>query len=205
MYRMSRNNLYQWLLASAILMALSAGSIIFGANAAACAVETAQAGNFAGMAAVCEDAAVGPFFDRSGRDRKSASQRVQWHAQKARSDAKRFSSRIKRHLGRKFATRREQFRRYQAQMERQRRAIRRSKARSKARQFAAARRRAAQHAPKHSRHLLGSKLKRSGDRKPMLAGRQGTLPNDDSNARPALHWRSHWRHGAHIEKQLPSD
>ncbi len=201
MYRMCRNNLYPWLLASAILMALSAGSIIFGANAATCTEDTAQAGNSAGAAAVCDDAAAGPFFDRSGLDRKSTLRRVQWHKQKAGADAKRFSSRIKRHLRRKFAARRQQFRRHQAQIERQRGAIRRSKARSKARQFAAARRRAAQHALKHRRHPLGSNLKRFGNRKSMHAGSQGTPPNDGGNARHVLHWR----HGAHIGKQLPPD
>ena len=195
MYRMSRNNLYRWLLASAILMALGAGGIIFQANAAACTEDASHAGNSAGTAAVCVNTAAGLSFDRSRLDSESAPRRVQWHKQKPHSDAKRFSSRIKRHLGRKFATRRQQFRRHQAQMERQRGDIRRSKARSKARQFAAARRRAAHHALKHRHH---PQLKRLGNR-------MGAPPNDGSNVRHALHWRSHSRHGAHTGKQPPSD
>lgn len=119
---------------------------------------------------------------------------VEWRNRKARMEATGFAERVRRHLGREFAKRKQQFERHQARIERQRRANRRH---SKARQFAAARRHVAQHTHR-LRHALGPRrfvFKRPPHREP-----------SDSGARHAQRWHSLWRHDAHNDvQQQPSD
>jgi hypothetical protein len=90
---------------------------------------------------------------------------VQWRAHKAHLDAKRFSSRIKKHLVHRSATSKAQFRSHQAKLEHQRRVYQKNRAKLKAQQFAAARRHAAKHSSKHrlSRHNLAAPYKWSVD------------------------------------------
>ncbi len=113
------------------------------------------------------------------RARELLNLRVQWRKQKARLDAKRFSTRIKRHLGRRFARRKQNFRRHQVLIEKQRRALRRRKARNKAHQFAAARRHAARHKAKHRAKHGGkpaAKLRGLTFKKPQSHELRGALP-----------------------------
>ncbi len=173
MCRKSSSNLSRWLFAAAVLAAASVGGIFFSVAAAACTEN-------AGLCAQQSASAWKPVL-------------VEWRKQKARLEAQRFAERVKRHLGREFAKRKEQFERHQVRIERQRRTDRR---RSKARQFAAARRHAAQHAHK-LRHALGAKPRRFGYKKPQHHELSG------SNARHVLHWRSLWRHDAHNNVQQP--
>jgi hypothetical protein len=125
-------------------------------------------------------------------------QHAQWRKQKPHPEAKKFSDRIKRHLGRRFVKRKQQFHRHQIQVDRQRRL---NRARLKARQFAAARRHAAQHAHK-PRHASAPKPKKLGFRKFRHLGRPGVQPNAGSSSR---HWRSLWRRGARNPAHRPED
>lgn len=172
MYRESSSKLIRWLLAAAISAAIFAGGIFFSAAAFA-----------------CSDPA-GSCAQRSATGWKTVL--VEWREHKARLDATRFADRVKRHLGREFAKRKEQFERHQVRLERQRRAHKRH---SKARQFAAARRHVAQHTHKlrhaHAAHLPRFGLKKHHE----LSG---------SNVRHARHWRSLWRHDAHNGVQQPA-
>ncbi len=202
MYRECRNISSSLLLAAAILMALTAGDVVLSKGAAACTQDTAPAGNSAGQPESHEAASASPCPDRGAHSWTPVL--VQLRKQKSYLDAKRFAARIKRHLGRGFTARKQQFARHQAQIERQRRASRRSKAHNKARQFAAARRHAHQHAHKH-RQALGVRLKKFGYRKLRHIERPAALPNG-SSVQNAFHWRSLWRHGARNDaQQQPSD
>ncbi len=186
MYRACRNIRSPLLSAAAMLAAIGLAAILSSGIAVACTGDAA-----ASSAGPCLDRGWTPIL-------------VQLRKESSYLDAKRFAARIKRHLGRGFTERKQQFERHQAQIERQRRAVRRSKARSKARQFAAARRHAHQHAPKH-RHALGAKLKRFGFRKLRHTVRPAAVPSG-SSAQHAVHWRSLWRHGARNDAlPQPSD
>ncbi len=199
MYRECRDIASSLLLAAAILMALSIGDVVLGKGAAACTEDTAPAGNSAGQLESREAASASPCLDRGAHGWTPTLVQLR----KESVDAKRFAARIKRHLGHRFASRRQEFRRHRAQIERQRRMYRRSKAHNKARQFAAARRHAHRHAGNHGR-ALAAKLKQFGYRKLGHTGRPAALPNG-SSFQHAVHWRSLWRHGAHNDAQQPSD
>jgi hypothetical protein len=195
MYLRRSFNIPAWLFAATILTALSVNGIFLAGIAAACARETVSAAYSAGAEANCEAppaASPGGWYTYT---QTSSLQHIQWRSQKARSDAKRFAERIKRRLGRRFAKRKQQFRKHQAAMERQRRAFKRNKVQNKARQFAAARRRAAQHMPKR-RRALSARLKRlreesrKYERQGALAGRR----NENNRA-----WRVRWRHRAQTD------
>jgi hypothetical protein len=171
MCRKSVSNLSRWLLATAILIAISAGGGFFAGTAAACAPGAGQ---------LCTQLSAGwkPIL-------------VDLHEQKARIEALRFAERVKRHLGRQFAKRKQQFDRHQARIEKRQRAHRRH---SKARQFAAARRHAAKHVHR-LRHALGAKPRKFGVNK--QPGRQAS----GGSARHVPRWRSLWRHDAHNAAQ----
>jgi hypothetical protein len=172
MCRKSSSNLSRWLLATAILIAMiGAGGGFFGGTAAACTPGARQ---------LCAQQSAGwkPIL-------------VDLHEQKARLEALRFAERVKRHLGRQFAKRKQQFDRHQAKIEKRRRAHRRH---SKARQFAAARRHAAKHVHR-LRHAHGAKSRKFGFNK------QPRREASGSSARRVLHWRSLWRHDAHNAAQ----
>lgn len=175
MWRKSGSNVFRWLFAAAFLAAISVGGGFFSASAAACTQNAAAGSQPAGPCAQLNASAWKPIL-------------VEWREPKARIEALRFADRVKRHLGREFAKRREQFVRHQARIERTRRAYKRH---SKARQFAAARRHASQHTRKlghaHAVHLRRFALKKPQQRHE-LSG---------SYARHVLHWRSLWRHDAH--------
>jgi len=86
--------------------------------------------------------------------------RSPWRKIKARHDARRFSTRIKRRLERRFAKRKRDFKKQQALVEQQRRAYRRKRARYRAREFAAARRHAAQRVHNHAQKLRAQQKQR---------------------------------------------
>lgn len=92
--------------------------------------------------------------------RAQALPRFPWRKIKARHDARRFSTRIKRRLERRFAKRKRDFKKQQALVEQQRRAYRRKRARYRAREFAAARRHAAQRVHKHAQKLRAQQKQR---------------------------------------------
>jgi hypothetical protein len=199
MCRESRNSPSLWLFAAAILIALTAGDAISAGRAFACSRGTESthdstgAGDAPALAVVCP-----------GRGNRNWSVKL-IELSKGRSslEAKQFAERIKRHLGRQFATRKQQFERHKAQVERQRRANSRSKVRNKARQFAAARRHAARHAHRNSRAIAA---RFNGVPAKKLRNRErAALPANGSSGRHAPHWRSLWRHGAHNAAQTPSD
>jgi len=199
MYRESRNIRSPLLFAVAILTAISLGGMFF--SAVACTQDAVAAASSTGQLESHEAASAVACPDRVAHAWRPVL--VQLHKQGSYLDAKRFAARIKRHLGRRFAKRKEQFEKHQAQIERQRRAYKHSKAHNKARQFAAARRHAAQHAHKHGR-ALAAKLKMLAARKLKHREHAGSLASG-SSAQHAVHWRSLWRHGARNDAQTPSD
>lgn len=171
MCRKSSSNLSRWLLATAILIAISMGGAISAGTAAACTPSTRQ---------LCAEQGAGwkPIL-------------VDLHEQKARIEALRFAERVKRHLGRQFAKRKQQFDRHQAKIEKRQRAHRRH---SKARQFAAARRHAAKHVHR-LRHAHAVTPRKFGFNK------QPRREASGGSAGRVLHWRSLWRHDAHNAAQ----
>ena len=172
MCRKSVSNLSRWLLATAILIAASACGIAF-----------------AGAAAACPPGAAGPCAQQAAAGWTTVL--VDLHEQKAQIEAKRFADRVKRHLGRSFAKRKQQFDRHQAQIEKRRRVHKRH---SKARQFAAARRHAAKHVHR-LRHTAGATPRKFGLNKPPRREASG------NSARHVPRWRSLWRHDAHNAAQ----
>jgi len=195
MYLGRKFNISGWLFATTILTALSVSNILLAEIAAASCGDTASATHSSNTGRNCEvPQAASPGGWRT-YTQTSSLQRVQWRSLKARTDAKRFAERIKRRLERHFVKRRQQFRKYQAAIERRRRAYRRNKVRNKARQFAAARRRAAQHMPKR-RHTLSARLKRPG-KESRQNGRQGALSGRRGEV--GWHWRAHWHHHAQTD------
>jgi hypothetical protein len=174
MGRKSSSSLSRWLLATAFLIAASAGGVFF-----------------AGAAAACAPGAGGPCVQPNPAGWKPVL--VDFREQKAQLEAKRFADRVKRHLGRQFAKRKQQFERHLVRIEKRRRVHKRH---SKALQFAAARRHAAKHVRKLHR-ALGAKPMRVGFKKPPHRQASG------SGARPVVHWRSLWRHDAHNDAQPP--
>ena len=150
MCRKSSSNLSRWLLATAILIAISTGGAISTRSAAACTPGARQ---------LCAEQGAGwkPIL-------------VDLHEQKARIEALRFAERVKRQLGRQFAKRKQQFDRHQAKIEKRQRAHRRH---SKARQFAAARRHAAKHVHR-LRHAHGAKPRKFGFNKPVRREASGS-------------------------------
>jgi hypothetical protein len=195
MYLSRSFNISVWLFVKAILTVLSVNSILLAGNAAACTGGTASASYFKGAEVRCEDAAPASPGGWHTYTEATTLQHVQWRNEKARSEAKRFAERIKRRLERHFAKRKQQFRKHQAAMERQRKAFKRNKVRNKARQFAAARRRAAQHMPKHKR-VFSARLKPLGSKSRQFE-RQGAL--SDRRHENNLHWRAYWRHRAQTD------
>ena len=173
MCRRSSSNLSRWLLAAAVLIAISMGGISPSIAAAACTGNTAE-----------------PCAQQSATGWKPVL--VEWRERKARLESIRFAERVKRHLGRQFAMRKLQFARHQVRLERQLRAHKRH---AKARQFAAARRHVAQHTHKLRHAAARGHLRRFAGKKPQHHEVSG------SNARHVLHWRSLWRHDAHNDVQ----
>ena len=171
MCRKSVSNLSRWLLAAAILIAINAGGGFFAGTAAACTPGARQ---------FCAEQSAGwkPIL-------------VDLHEQKARIEALRFAERVKRHLGRQFAKRKQQFDRHQARIEKRQRAHKRH---SKARQFAAARRHAAKHVHR-LRHTAGATPRKFG------LNKQPRRQASGSSARHVPRWRSLWRHDAHNAAQ----
>jgi hypothetical protein len=182
-------NIPVWLFATAMLAAAGVNSILLAGIAAACAEETATAGYSGDVRENCETPSVASPNHCCTYTQARSPRRMQWRNQRAHFEAKHFAERIKRRLGRRFAKRRQQFRKHQAAMERQRKVLRRNKVRNKARQFAAARRRAAQHMPKRKR-ALSARVKRFGGKSHQYE-RQGALPKG--------HWRARWRHRAQTD------
>ncbi len=187
MYVGRKQNLSAWLFTAVIFSVLGVSTMLAG-DARGCTGSGAPGGRFNGTQSLCEASAAGSQGGWQTYTQISPLYRVEWRSRRAQLEAKRFAQRIKRRLGRQYASRKQQFHKHQAAMERQRRASKRSKARSKARQFAAARRHAAQHMPKHARrHAYG----------PGRTSRKLPLPDRSS----AKHWRALWRHGALSEPQ----
>lgn len=168
MYRASRNNSRLRLVAAAILAALSLGGTGFAGTAAADTESSGRGCKSAGRFSVCQPVS-GMASPNGGMPARTALRHCGWRRQRARIEAGKFAARIKRHLGRRFMARKQQFHRHQARIESQRR---RSKARSKARQFAEARR----HAQRADgrRHALPETVKRLGRPKPMHRRNQTT-------------------------------
>jgi hypothetical protein len=151
------------LFAAVFLAIVSAGSLLFAVPGLAFPHGTSLS---TGPAAVCSESARGVL------------RVAQWRKHKAHLDAKRFSSRIKRHLDRRHATSRQQFRKHQAMIEWRRRAY---KARAKAHQFAAARRHVAEHLSWHRYSHAGH------------SGRQTARAKGSSYG-----WHGLWHHGAYL-------
>ncbi len=192
MYPKSKSNPCLPLFVTAILVALGLTGLVLPPAARALAGDTAPADHVNGQRTDAGNPC-DPACSHKGMSGQAALRQTGWRKQKPRLDAQLYAARIKRRLERRFAERRQQFRRHQVLVERQRRAARRSKARIKARQFAAARRHAAKHAARH-RAMAGAKRKSPGYRKP------GHLAPSEALAKPGgkpVHWQPLWRRSSH--------
>jgi hypothetical protein len=177
MYLKRKSGMTHTLFAAVFLAIVNAGSFLFAVPVLACPHGTSLS---PGPATVCSESVHGVLHV------------AQWRKHKAHLDAKRFSSRIKRHLGRRYATSRQQFRKHQAMIEWRRRAY---KARAKARQFAAARRHVAEHLSRHRYSNAGRR------------GRQATRVNGNGRQGHALwhHGAFLWRRGARSDAPKPAE
>lgn len=162
---MSRGRRVKWLVAAAFLAAWSVGDPDSVAFALTISGKTFQGG-----------------INSTARACKAIRHDAQWREREAELDAISFSERIKRHLDRRHATSKQQFRKHQTLIERLRRAYRRT------RQFEAARKHVAKHTPGHRRFGLKH-------------GVRGKLTNG-SHVR---NWRVLWHHGARNGEPQPAD